>query len=88
MPEITIQMDDSADTGNQAHEIQAAPGPPSGSVAVETLADNVVPIERSRTFAAGKPHVRLVELADGHELIASLPTLLAESEAFLAEHAS
>lgn len=51
-------------------------------------ADNVVPIERSRTFAAGKPHVRIVELADGHELVASLPTLLAESEAFLAEQAS
>ena len=51
-------------------------------------ADNVVPIERSRTFAAGKSNVRLVELADGHELVASLPTLLAESEAFLAEQAS
>ncbi|HEY5927886.1 MAG TPA: YqiA/YcfP family alpha/beta fold hydrolase [Kofleriaceae bacterium] len=49
--------------------------------------DEVVPIERSRTFAAGKDWVRVVELADGHELIASLPTLLAESEAFLARHA-
>jgi hypothetical protein len=48
--------------------------------------DDVVPIERSRTFAAGKPWVRLVELADGHELVNSLPTLLAESEAFLAEY--
>jgi len=51
-------------------------------------ADEVVPIERSRTFAAGKPWVRLVELADGHELVNSLPTLLAESETFLADHAS
>lgn len=49
--------------------------------------DDVVPIERSRTFAAGKPWVRLVELADGHELVASIPTLLAESEAFLAQRA-
>lgn len=48
--------------------------------------DDVVPIERSRTFAAERPWVRLVELDDGHELVASLPTLLAESEAFLAEH--
>src|SRR5688500_11362444 len=48
------------------------------------LHDEVVPIERSRTFAEGKPHVRLVELADGHELVASLPTLLAETETFLA----
>ena len=47
--------------------------------------DDVVPIERSRTCAAGKPHVRLVELDDGHELVASLPTLLAQTEAFLDE---
>ena len=47
--------------------------------------DETVPIERSRAFAAGKSHVRLVELDDGHELVASLPTLLAETEAFLAQ---
>jgi pimeloyl-ACP methyl ester carboxylesterase len=45
--------------------------------------DPVVPVERSRTFAAGRPNVRLVELSDGHELVASLPRLLAETEAFL-----
>lgn len=50
--------------------------------------DEVVPIERSRTFAAGKPWARLVELADGHELVHSLPMLLAESDAFLAEKIS
>ena len=50
--------------------------------------DDVVPIERSRTFAAGKDWVRLVELADAHELVASLPTLLAEAEPFLARHVS
>ena len=41
-------------------------------------------IERSRRFAAERPHVRLIELPDGHELVASIPTLLAESERFLA----
>ncbi|HEY4238858.1 MAG TPA: YqiA/YcfP family alpha/beta fold hydrolase [Kofleriaceae bacterium] len=46
--------------------------------------DDVVPIEHSRAFAAGKPHVHLVELADGHELVASLPTLLARAAEFLA----
>lgn len=46
--------------------------------------DEVVPIAHSRELAARSPHVRLVELDDGHELIASLPTLLAETEAFLA----
>ncbi len=47
--------------------------------------DDVVPIERSRTFAASRPWVQLVELDDGHELTASIPRLLAESEAFLVE---
>jgi len=46
--------------------------------------DDVVPIEHSRRFAAGKRHVRLVELDDGHELVASLPRLLTEADAFLA----
>ena len=46
--------------------------------------DDVVPVERARTFAANRPNVRLIELDDGHELIASLPTLLVESERFLA----
>lgn len=49
------------------------------------LRDDVVPVDRARTFAAGKSHVRLIELDDGHELVASLPRLLAETEAFLAE---
>jgi hypothetical protein len=58
-------------------------------VAVPTLIlhgrhDDAVPIERSRDFAAGRPHVRLIELDDGHELVASLPALLAEAERFLA----
>ena len=46
--------------------------------------DEVVPIERSRTFAKGRPNVTVIELDDGHELVASLPRLLAESERFLA----
>jgi pimeloyl-ACP methyl ester carboxylesterase len=50
--------------------------------------DASVPIERSRTFAAGKSHVHLIELDDGHELVASLPRLLAETEAFLARFPS
>lgn len=46
--------------------------------------DDVVPIEHARVFARGKPHVQLVELVDGHELIASLPRLIAEADRFLA----
>jgi alpha-beta hydrolase superfamily lysophospholipase len=49
------------------------------------LRDDVVPVDRARTFATGKANVRLVELDDGHELVASLPRLLAETEAFLAD---
>ena len=46
--------------------------------------DDVVPIDNARRFAAGKRHVRVIELDDGHELIASLPRLLGEADAFLA----
>ena len=45
--------------------------------------DDVVPITRSRDFARDRANVRLVELDDGHELVASLPILLGEAEAFL-----
>jgi uncharacterized protein len=50
------------------------------------LHDDVVPFETSRTLALGKDWIDLVELDDGHELVASMPTLLEESEAFLAQH--
>src|SRR5262249_40323754 len=42
--------------------------------------DETVPIDYSRKFAAGKPNVRLVEYDDGHQLIDSLPKVLAESD--------
>jgi pimeloyl-ACP methyl ester carboxylesterase len=45
--------------------------------------DETVSIESSRELAKQKPNVRLVELDDGHELTASIPTLLAETETFL-----
>ncbi len=46
--------------------------------------DDVVPVEGSRRFVRRHPDARLIELDDGHELVASLPVLLAETEAFLA----
>jgi uncharacterized protein len=45
--------------------------------------DDVVPIDHARAFAAGRPGVRLIELDDGHDLLASLPRLLAETDRFL-----
>ena len=53
------------------------------SLIVHGTNDDVVPIERSRTFGAGKTHVRLVEVEDGHELGASIPRVLQESGRFL-----
>jgi uncharacterized protein len=50
--------------------------------------DDTVPIAHSRMFATDRRNVRLVELDDGHELVASLPTLLAETDAFLDVHYS
>jgi hypothetical protein len=43
-----------------------------------------VPIEGSRRWAAGKRHVRLVEVDDNHELTTSLPRIAAEADAHLA----
>jgi len=51
---------------------------------VHGVHDETVDIARSRTFAQGKRHVRLVEVDDGHELVASLPRIEAEADAFLA----
>jgi len=46
--------------------------------------DDVVDVSSSRDFARGKPHVRLVEVEDGHELAASIERIFAESEIFFA----
>ena len=45
--------------------------------------DDVVPIDYSRRFAAGKPHVRMIELDDDHVLLASTPQILATSDEYL-----
>lgn len=46
--------------------------------------DEVVDIELSRQWAAGKRHVRLIEVDDGHELAGSLEVIKREADAFLA----
>lgn len=46
--------------------------------------DDVVDCSLSRTFAEGKRHVRLIEVDDGHDLVASIPRILREAEVFLA----
>jgi pimeloyl-ACP methyl ester carboxylesterase len=46
--------------------------------------DDIVPVEGSRRWAAGKPHVRLVEVDDGHELVLPLDLILREADRHLA----
>lgn len=50
---------------------------------VHGVRDDVASIERSREWARGKPFVRLVEVDDGHELVASLDTVRREADRFL-----
>ncbi len=66
-----------------------APGDGWPDVRVPTLivhgrADDTVDIAVSRAWSKDKRHVRLVEVDDGHELVASLPRIIEEAEAFLA----
>ena len=45
--------------------------------------DDTVDVELSREWARGKRWVRLVEADDGHELVAALPLITREADAFL-----
>jgi pimeloyl-ACP methyl ester carboxylesterase len=45
--------------------------------------DETVDISGSRTWAQGKPHVRVIEVDDGHDLGASLPRIFIEAKKFL-----
>jgi predicted esterase YcpF (UPF0227 family) len=54
------------------------------TLVVHGIHDETVSVERSREFATGKRHVRLVEVDDGHELTASLGRIATEADAFLA----
>ncbi len=54
------------------------------TLVVHGTADDVVDIARSREFARDAPHVRLVEVADGHELSASIDRILSEAGMFFA----
>ena len=50
---------------------------------VHGRADDTVEVQRSRDFARGKRHIELIEVDDGHELVASLPRIAAEADRFL-----
>jgi uncharacterized protein len=50
---------------------------------VHGIHDDTVPVAHSRRFAEARSNVTLVEVDDGHELIASLPRILEETDRFL-----
>jgi pimeloyl-ACP methyl ester carboxylesterase len=54
------------------------------TLVIHGVHDDVVPVEGSRRWAAGKHHVRLVEVDDGHELVASLDRIGHEADRSLA----
>lgn len=54
------------------------------TLVVHGTKDDVVDIARSRDFARGASHVRLVEVEDGHELTASIERILMEAGIFFA----
>ncbi len=53
------------------------------TLVIHGTADETCPVEASRAFAAVAPNTRLVEVDDGHELVASLPRIFEEVTAFL-----
>lgn len=70
------------------HSIEAieAGGPPDVRVPtliVHGVQDDVVPVEGSRDWVAGRTNLRLVEVDDGHQLNDALPRIRAELDAFL-----
>lgn len=70
-------------TDMEIHDPKEFPDVRVPTLLIHGVNDDVVPVARSRAFAEGKRHVRLVEVDDGHELGRSLPRILEESAAFL-----
>jgi pimeloyl-ACP methyl ester carboxylesterase len=78
--------EDAAQVDADADADAAAGGSPDVRVPtliVHGVRDDVVPVEGSRAWAAGKRHVRLVEVDDGHELVASLDLVIREADSHL-----
>jgi pimeloyl-ACP methyl ester carboxylesterase len=91
----TIELEDAVGKPRPVHwefvtDARTHPPYPSPSCPVLILhgtRDEVVPIERSRTFAAQQPEARLVELYDDHSLAGSLERVTEECLRFLVEPA-
>jgi pimeloyl-ACP methyl ester carboxylesterase len=59
-----------------------APMPAIPTLVIHGTADAVVPVATARAWVADHPSARLIELADDHQLIASLPRITSEAFAF------
>lgn len=89
-----VEVDDHARGGRSlvdfefTNDVQRVDATPFPDVRVPTLIvhgtrDEVVDVERSRTFAKERPNVRLVLVDDGHELVSSLNRIETEVDEFL-----
>ncbi len=70
-------------TDAEAIEARGAPDTRVPVLIVHGVRDETVEVGVSREWAAGRRHVRLVEVDDDHELRASLPLIQAEADRFL-----
>jgi len=64
------------------------PRPSCPTLVIHGTRDAIVPIEGSRAWVASLPDARLVEVDDVHELHASMPRIISDTLAFLAQHAA
>ncbi len=58
------------------------PEPRCPTLVIHGTRDEVVPIESSRSWVAGRANARLIEVDDGHDLIDSLDRIVAEALSF------
>jgi uncharacterized protein len=66
-----------------ARRYPSAPDFTQRALVFHGLADDVVPISLSRTFARAHPNVELIEMQSGHELVDVLDTIAARAIPFL-----
>jgi len=89
-----LEVDDHATAGRSrvdfdfVRDVARVDATPFPEVRVPTLVvhgthDEVVDADRSRDFARDRPHVRLVLVDDGHDLVASLGRIASEIDDFL-----